>query len=97
MPIMNGFAAAARIRSGLPGTKIIFLTMHTGAAYIHRALECGAYAYVLKSAAAEELCVAMESAAAGRHYLSSELTPRGVGRTMAGPVLSLGKPCIYQV
>src|SRR5215469_17898784 len=62
MPILNGIDAAREIRKALPATKLIFLSMHSNAIYLRKALEVGASGYVLKSGAAEELLIAIEAA-----------------------------------
>src|SRR5579883_1293008 len=39
MPILNGIDAAREIRRALPSAKLVFLTMHTNAIYLRKALE----------------------------------------------------------
>ena len=73
MPILNGIDAANELRKTLPSTRVIFLTMHSTAIYLRRALAAGASGYVLKSAAAEELVTAIEEARRGRTYVSPGL------------------------
>jgi DNA-binding NarL/FixJ family response regulator len=55
MPKLDGIEAARIIRSILPDIKLVFLTMHDGRGYRRQAQRVGAVAYVLKSAAREEL------------------------------------------
>jgi DNA-binding NarL/FixJ family response regulator len=62
MPKLGGIEAARAIRVALPDTKLIFLTMHEGNGYRKQAHRVGASAYVLKSAALEELSHAIRSA-----------------------------------
>jgi len=70
MPILNGIDAAREIRKALPATKFVFLSMHSNAIYLRRALEAGALGYVLKSGAAEELVAAIEEARKGNVYIT---------------------------
>lgn len=70
MPILNGIDAASQIRKSLPGSQLVFLSMHANAIYLRKALEAGASAYVLKSGAAEELLTAIEEACGGRTYVT---------------------------
>src|SRR5690348_11097826 len=49
MPILNGIDAARQIKRTLPSAKLVFLTMHSNAVYLRKALEAGASGYVLKS------------------------------------------------
>lgn len=70
MPILNGIDAARKIKKSLPSTKLVFLTMHSNAVYLRKALEAGASGYVLKSGAAEELLAAIDEARKGNTYIS---------------------------
>jgi len=74
MPILNGIDAAYELRKMLPSVRVIFLTMHSTAIYLRKALAAGASGYVLKSAAAEELVAAIEEARRGRTYISPGLS-----------------------
>ena len=65
--------AIPRLRSELPGTQIVVLTMQESPAFAQAALRAGAVGYVLKDAADAELMNAVVSAADGRTYLNPEL------------------------
>ena len=65
MPKLNGIEAVRRIRLSLPGIKFIFLTIHDANGYRTEAQRAGATAYVLKSAAREELNQAIHTAIEG--------------------------------
>jgi len=70
MPILNGIDAAREIKTALPATKLLFLSMHSSPIYLRKALEAGASGYVLKSGASEELLTAIEAVRKGRSYVS---------------------------
>lgn len=70
MPIMNGIDAAREIKKALPSTKLVFLSMHSNAIYLRKALEVGASGYILKSGAAEELLTGIEEARKGKIYIT---------------------------
>ena len=70
MPLLNGIDAAREIRKALPETRLVFLSMHTNAVYLRKALEAGGSGYVLKSGAAEELLSAIREARKGNIYVS---------------------------
>jgi DNA-binding NarL/FixJ family response regulator len=70
MPILNGIDAAREIKRVLPSMRFVFLSMHSSAIYLRRALEAGASGYVLKSGAAEELVTGIEEARKGNVYIS---------------------------
>jgi DNA-binding NarL/FixJ family response regulator len=75
MPLLNGIDAARHIKSVLPATIIVFLSMHASPMYLRRALDAGAAGYVLKTGAAEELLTALDDVRRGRLYVSPEFGP----------------------
>jgi DNA-binding NarL/FixJ family response regulator len=70
MPGLNGIDAAQQIKERLPAVKLVFLTMHVNPAYVSSALRAGANGYVLKSAANEDLVLAMRNVLDGRMHVS---------------------------
>jgi DNA-binding NarL/FixJ family response regulator len=62
MPVMDGFAAAERIRSALPETCVLFLTGSNAPADVARAREAGGSGYVTKDRIASELVDAIVAA-----------------------------------
>ena len=70
MPRLNGAQAARRIRSALPQTRILALSMHEEKEYVSSMLDAGASGYILKDAAPYELLVAVRALAAGKSYFS---------------------------
>jgi two-component system, NarL family, response regulator NreC len=65
--------AIPEIRTELPDTQIVVLTMQNEPAYARQALSTGALGYVLKEAAESELVEAVRRAAAGDTYLNPRL------------------------
>jgi DNA-binding NarL/FixJ family response regulator len=70
MPGVDGIVAAALIRRGNPGARIVFVTMHADAILVERALSTGALGYVLKLAAWDDLVPAVRAALSGQRYVS---------------------------
>jgi len=70
MPELNGLEAAERLIRARPEVRVVLLSMHADEAYVARAVAVGAHGYVLKSADATELELAIRSAARGQAYLS---------------------------
>ena len=62
-----------QLRTDVPETQIVVLTMQENPAFARAALRAGALGYVLKDAADLELMSAVELAAEGRNYLNPEL------------------------
>lgn len=69
MPGMSGLEATHRLRSALPETRILVLTMHEGEEFFFRMLQAGASGYVLKGASYSELLNAIQSVHRGGVYL----------------------------
>jgi hypothetical protein len=72
MPILNGIEAFRQCKSAHSRTRFVFLTGSPDVALATRALRLGAYGYVLKHAAADELAVAIRFALQSRTFV----TPR---------------------
>ena len=62
LPDANGIELTAKIKSMLPDTAVIIVTSHKSEAYAERAKASGAFAYVTKSAAYQELLPAVKAA-----------------------------------
>ena len=73
MPGLNGIDALIQMKKDDPAVKVVFLTMHPEVAYARRALDAGARGYVLKHSAPAELVTAIQSALAGKTYITPAL------------------------
>jgi DNA-binding NarL/FixJ family response regulator len=73
MPILNGIDAARLILKCCPHTKILILTMYTQDRYVLAALRAGISGFVLKSKAASQLVVAIDSMLKGEIYLDPSI------------------------
>ena len=83
MPGLGGVEATIRIRKEFPAAHIIVLTTYEGDQDIHRALEAGAKAYLLKDMVRTELVQTIRQVHAGQRHISprvaaqlAEYTPR---------------------
>jgi DNA-binding NarL/FixJ family response regulator len=72
LPLLNGIAAARRIRTISPTSKILFLSENRSHDIAEEALTTGD-GYVLKSAAATDLLPAMRAVLEGTHFMSQSL------------------------
>jgi DNA-binding NarL/FixJ family response regulator len=70
MPRLNGLDAARHVKSMLPETKVIFLTVNEDPDVAAEAIRAGASGYLLKNSAASELFQAIDEAAQGRTYIT---------------------------
>jgi DNA-binding NarL/FixJ family response regulator len=69
MPHLNGLEVTREIVHRRLDTRVIVLSAHGNEQYVHAALKSGAYGYVLKSSALEELVRAIHNVALGMRYL----------------------------
>jgi len=80
MPNLNGVDATRRIARDHPATRVVALSMHTDKRYVFAMFEAGAWAYVAKDSAADELVRAIRSVNKGRKYLSPDVTDAVIDR-----------------
>jgi DNA-binding NarL/FixJ family response regulator len=73
MPYMTGIEAVPLIREASPETSIVILSMHSQEAYVLEALRSGAVGYILKTAPASNLLIAIRQASSGEYFLSPEI------------------------
>jgi DNA-binding NarL/FixJ family response regulator len=71
MPRLTGIQAAREIKSHVPDTNVLLLSMHEDEGYLFDALKAGASGYVLKKAADTDLIEAIRQAASGQSFLST--------------------------
>lgn len=70
MPTMNGIDATKRIKTLVPETKIIALSVHDDSRFVTQMLDAGAIGYLPKQGAVEELPFALKTINSGNTYLS---------------------------
>jgi DNA-binding NarL/FixJ family response regulator len=78
LPGLGGIEAAKQIHDQCVGAKILMLSMHSGAEYVHQALRAGANGYVLKESAGAEVIEAVRTVHTGTRFLSRKLSPQAV-------------------
>jgi len=81
MPGIDGLEAATRLRSRLPGCKVLILTTFGRPGYLRRAMEAGASGFLVKDGPVEELAAAVRRVLAG---------DRVVDPALAAAALSVG-------
>ena len=70
MPVMNGIEAAEIFKEKFPEIKILVLSMHDDREYVMNMTQSGAKGYVLKSASADEMLMAIQAIHMGGIYYS---------------------------
>ena len=76
LPGMSGTDCTAAMIQEFPEASILMLSTHSGEEEIYRAMQAGAYGYLLKSAPRDELLVAIRAVAEKKRYLPPELGAR---------------------
>jgi two-component system NarL family response regulator len=72
MPQVNGIEATRALLARFPGIRVVALSAFNYKKFVMEMMEAGATAYVVKSAAGEQLVNAIKSAAQGKTYLCPE-------------------------
>lgn len=72
MPRLNGMEVVRRIRTELPATRVLVLTVHDDEEYVLPIVRAGATGYLLKNAAATELVEAVQTLHGGKAYFGPE-------------------------
>ena len=76
IPALDGLEVTRRVRKKFPATAVVVLSMFSSDSFVSTAFQNGALAYVLKNSDIKELNVAIDSALAGKKYLSQGLSKR---------------------
>lgn len=87
MPEVDGVAAIAAIRAQFSDARLIILTTYDHDEAIYQGLRAGAQAYLLKDAPRDILLQCIRTVAAGRSFLSPEVSSKFLER-MNSPQLS---------
>lgn len=73
LPDINGLDIISTFRNVAKETKILVLTMHENKQYLRKALEDGAYGYLLKQSADEDLHYALKVVSKGETYIQPSM------------------------
>lgn len=98
MPGLNGIEATAQLHEAGSSARVIILSMHHTSEHIFQALKAGAYGYLLKESAGQEIVNAVRTVYSGHRYLSQRIeesvidayTQRNQTAPSAGPLEKLG-------
>jgi DNA-binding NarL/FixJ family response regulator len=85
LPDGSGIELAREIRTLLPETRIIILSMHSKIDYISDAFRAGATGYVVKESATDRLLQALEVVSKGEYFLDTALSHKVVEKLVAFP------------
>ncbi len=85
MPRLTGIQAARQIRSHLPRTSVLVLSMHDDERYVFDALKAGASGYVLKREVDTALLDAIRSVSRGEAFLTNAVERSLIREWMSDP------------
>lgn len=74
MPGIDGIEATRRLATTCPETRVLILSFHTESSYVRAAFDAGAWGYLNKTAAADEIERAISEVLGGRFYVSPSVT-----------------------
>jgi DNA-binding NarL/FixJ family response regulator len=86
LPDESGIELTREIRTRLPETRVIIVSMHSKIDYIAESFQAGASGYVIKESAADKLLQGIESVAKGDYFLDSSVSHAVVANLMKYPV-----------
>ncbi|RKO66177.1 response regulator [Desulfofundulus salinus] len=76
MPGMNGITACKLIKTEMPGTKVIALTIHDQEEYLFELIRAGVSAYLLKDVSPDKLLEAILGVTRGESFISPRLAAK---------------------
>jgi len=80
MPEMDGVEATGRLSRGIPGTRVIALSMYGEEEYYYRMLDAGAKGFILKDSDITDVHDAIIAVHKGGNYFSQELLYHVINR-----------------
>jgi len=90
MPDMNGIEATRQLAERCPSAKVLILSMHGSSEHYYQAVRAGAWGYLLKESAGEEVVAAIRSVNIGRRYVCAKVAQSVQTKISAGsPIDSL--------
>jgi DNA-binding NarL/FixJ family response regulator len=85
MPGLNGIEATRQVTQNYPRTKVVALSMNADRRYVHAMFEAGAWGYLVKSSASEELIRAIRAVAHDEKYVSPTVAGAVLDAFVVGP------------
>ncbi|MCK4486935.1 MAG: response regulator transcription factor [Desulfobacterales bacterium] len=85
LPDKSGIDVTRNIRSLLPETRVMIVSMHSKIDYITEAFQAGATGYVVKESATDRLVQGLEAVSKGEYFLDASLSHKVVNKLMEFP------------
>ncbi len=74
MPLVDGLEATRRLRKTVPGARVLILSVHAEPSWVREAFDAGAWGYLTKISAPEEIGTAVREVLKGLFYVSPVVT-----------------------
>lgn len=97
MPGRDGFAVTREIAARDLAVTVVILTMHDSESLFNAALDLGVKGFVLKDSALPEILDCLKAVAAGRNYISPQLSTYLVSRAARAEALTRDKPGLHDL
>ena len=94
MPGKGGFEVVREMQRSRFATAVIIVTMHAEEDLFDEAMDLGVKGYVLKETAIADIIAGIKAVAAGRHFISPQLSAFLVNRNARGSRLAAAKPSL---
>ena len=94
MPEKGGFDVVREMRKSRSITEVVILTIHGEKDIFDEAMDLGVKGYVLKDTAVTDIIAGIKSVAAGRHFISPQLSAYLVDRNTRASRLATAKPAL---
>jgi len=79
LPQKSGLEILKEVKAIDPNAKVLILSMHPEERFAIRSLKAGAYGYLTKESAGDDIILAIKKIASGRRYLSETLAEKLAG------------------
>jgi len=91
MPELNGIEATRQIVERCPSSKVIILSVHATVEHYYQAARAGAWGYLLKESAFEEVAAAIRTVHVGKRFVSTRIAEAFQTKLDASPIDSLSR------
>ncbi len=92
LPGESGLDLIRRVRTALPSTKMLVVSMHDEALYANRVLRAGASGYIMKQEDPDEIVHAIHDVLNGHIYVSEEVLGKKAAPPSGGETKSANRP-----
>lgn len=86
MPRLTGLEIAEKLVSKKANTKIVFLTMHNKESIFNKAMNLGAYGYIMKDSALVDITEALSAVVNEKKFISKSLTDLLLNKSIPQPI-----------